>query len=381
MSNNTIHTYGDDNISLQNVQARDINIFKNSDSPEIKAKKDEIAEDLAQLLKDLGTIQDSTESKEPEDLDDSMFEDVKWSELLDAIRMGYCVLFVGQGLATGEDGESIHESFYKEIASEKIRYDENEGFFLPGSRKQLKMKSINFYEGAFIERNKKGYELLEQLSQIPMSLTISICPDDTLRRINEKYNKKNEFLFYDGTKKVIGEPTLENPVIYSLLGSPAKNGEYIFTHEDFYQYMNAKQEVKIPTAIEAKVREAFHYVFLGVDFNKWFNRILLFTFNLDNDTESFALNSKSISDLNEQFIKRQFDVSVISNHFDEFIKVLLMKCRQEGLFETLIDSFIRNTIEDIKKLQDRAIDSDSASYLTVLKDEIGPIKSLIQNFQ
>ena len=143
-TNNKIHTFGDNNIALQNITARDINIITgNETSPEIRNKKTEIAEKITNLIMQLVTIQTKNNISE-NIIDTQQFNDIFWDDLIDAIEFGNCVLFVGQDIATDENGNSLHENFYKSINSKKIEYNEQDGFFMPGADKQIKIKAMNF---------------------------------------------------------------------------------------------------------------------------------------------------------------------------------------------------------------------------------------------
>ena len=180
-------------------------------------------------------------------------------------------------------------------------------------------------------------------------------------------------MYFNGTKQETEEPTKEKPIIYNLLGNTAVNGKYIFTHEQFYEYINSKQEVKIPTEIETKVKEAAHYLFIGIDFNKWYNRLLLFTLNLDKEVESYSLNTDSTTEINQDFINQQFNISFIDSNFSDFTETLLQKCKTAGLYKSSVDTFIENTLKSIEKLKNKAIDTDSIEKLSEIETGIDEI--------
>ena len=378
-TNNKIHTFGDNNIELQNITARDIKIVTGKEaSPEVKSKKTEIAEKIAALIKQLPDLQqDISDLDSSGEVDFDQFDEIVWDELLEAIEFGNCVLFIGQDIATDENGDSLHEKFYESISRRKIEYNKHDGFFMPGADKQIKIKAMNFYNKEFPRKNKNGYEILEKIAEIPFSLIISVTPDVTMHQILEKYNKEHDFLYFNGTKQETEEPTMEKPVLFNLLGNTAINGKYIFTHEQFYEYINSKQEVKIPTEIETKVKEAAHYLFIGIDFNKWYNRLLLFTLRLDNEVDSYSFEVEKIDEANQNFITQQFNVSFIDSNYGEFIKALSQKCQEEDLVKPIIDTFIENTLQAIEKLKNKAIDTDSVEKLATIEGEINTISEQI----
>jgi len=165
---NKIHTFGDNNISLQDITARDINIITGKDSnPEIIENKNKIAETIVELLLQLADLSKDEFNQDSElEIDDSNYSDIAWDDLLESIEIGNCVLFVGQDISKDENGNSLHEDFFKSISGRKIEYDEKDSFFLPGADKQIETKALSFYSKKFQQQNNTAYELLHKLAQI-----------------------------------------------------------------------------------------------------------------------------------------------------------------------------------------------------------------------
>ncbi len=279
------------------------------------------------------------------------FDEIYWDDLVEAIDTESCILFIGQDISIDNNGKSLHEIFSSNIEGRKITYNNIDSFFMPGADKQLKIKAINYYNKEFIESNIQGNNILQKLSKIPFSLIVSTCPDDTIHRIWKQYNKNHQFLFFNGQKQESYEPTKENPIVYNLLGNASKNGNYIFTHQQFYEYINSKKDVKIPTEIETKIRNAVHYLFIGIDFDKWLNRLLLFSLNLD--AEGYSLNKKDIEEMNHGFIYEQFNVSAVNSNYESFTDALIQKCKEKNIYEPLIDTFIKNTTEQLEIIKSK----------------------------
>ena len=228
-TNNKIHTFGDNNIELQNITARDINIITGKEaSPEIKNKKQEIAETIVNLIKQLADVKNPASTENLKNLETIEFED-KWSELLDAIEYGECVLFIGQDIATDENGNCLHKEFHKTVKG-SIKYNEQDGFFMPNTETKIRVRAMKFYNKKFPKINKIGYNILQKLAQIPFSLIISVSQDDTMHRIYQKYAKEHNFLYFDNTIQKTAEPTIDEPIIFNLLGNAAEDGRYIFTN-------------------------------------------------------------------------------------------------------------------------------------------------------
>ena len=377
-TNNKIHTFGDNNIELQNITARDINIITGQESnTEIKENKEKIAQQIAELLAQLGSLP-KPEITENNDLNDSDFDNIDWDDLLEAIEIGNCVLFIGQEIATDEKGNSLHEDFFKQISRRNVEYDEKDGFFMPGAEKKIETKALTFYDKKFQEKNNNAYQTLLKLAQIPFSLILPICPDDTMHQIFEKYNKKHCFRFFKpNEKQETEEPDLENPIIYNLLGNAADDGKYIYTHEQYYKYVNENQDVKIPLEIENKIKDVPNYIFIGIDFNRWYNRLLLFVFNLYKSSEAYAFSKNKINEFTQNFIDKQFNILNIDSKYDDFIDILLQKAKEKGISINLTDTFIENTKDDIISIKDKARKSDSLAELREIEGKINKISEKI----
>ena len=317
-------------------------------------------------------------SKLEKDINFEQFENIDWEDLIEHIEYDNCVLFIGQGISIDDNGNSIHENFYKQLNSHRIKYNEKDYFFMPKTENYIKSKVINFYNNKFIDENQQAYSLLNKLTQLPFSLIVSICPDDTMHRIYEHYDKEHRFLFFNGKKQDLEEATINNPVLYNLLGNAGFNGKYIFTHKQFYDYMKVNQEVKLPMEIESKIQEAVHYIFLGVDFNKWYNRLLLFSLDLEIEKDSYAFNMQNIDNINKEFIEKQFNVSFIETNFPDFVDALLFKSQEAKLNQCLLDEFVEKSLKKLENISNLT-NENALAEISTIKEKIKNIKKLYNN--
>lgn len=369
---NFIEVIGDKNIILQNINANNITIISgNEENKEVTSKKKLIAESIAELVKQLDEFKKADKAPEVKVSEDD-FDDIDFDDLVNAIKYDNCVVFIGPEISTNGKNESLHQNFYKEISSKNTMYDELEGFFMPQSEKKLKTKMMTFYNEDFHQQNEIAYNLLQKIAQIPFSLIISSAPADTLHRILDVHNKQHSFLFYNETEIESPEPTKEQPVIYNFLGNPADNGKFIFTHQQFHDYINQKQKVKIPTEIEAKVQEAEHFLFIGFDFDKWQNRLALLTFSLE--TDGYFFSDKKISSEIEQFLKKQFNISQIEQNYNDFIDLLLYKTHEEGLTVSLSQIFFENTLRTLERIRARTLDTNKLEPLLNIEENLNQLK-------
>jgi hypothetical protein len=342
---------------------------------EVTKKTNQLYEKLAKLKyknDGLALQQDTVVNIRPE-----KFEDIYFEDLIEAIELGKCVLFIGPNLSVNEFGNSLHKEFYKNISQRNIEYNDEDGFFMPKADKQIELKALNYYGTKFHDENTIGNRILKKLAQIPFSLIVSVTPDNTMKRIFDEFNKKHEFIFYNlRSKQQVNEPSVENPVIFNMLGNAAADGKYIFTHKQFFDYVNQKQEVKIPFEIESKIKDVAHYLFIGIDFNKWYNRLLLFALNLYDEAEAYSLDSSTINEIHQDFVNKQFNISFIKENYEEFVDVLVHKCKEKQITRDLVNCFIENTIEDISKLVQKPGNEDVFEKLSIAESKINKIENL-----
>jgi hypothetical protein len=376
MSENTQSIQGSGNVGVQDVTVGgNLSIVINHQgelTPEVSAKKEELQKSLNDLSGHLKQIQGnvkpyltSTEFEEP---DDENYSKIKWRRLRQALQRKGCILFIGPEISVDADGNSLHKNFYTELAEDfdDIEYLEKEGFFSPGADEAIKYDVMDYYEKDFHRENKTGRKLLERLAQIPFELIISLCPDDTMHSIYDEFSIPHEFLAFDGTKQEIETGEENNPVIYNILGLAAKNGNYIFTHENFYQYLSKVNGVSIPARIRDQVKEATHFIFLGFDLDKWYNRLLLFILDLKEKKSGdlrLIIGDKEMKDDVEKFIEKQFDITFVNNDYAKFTEWLEGNAIiTEDVLRDLYLSFIPNT--------EKALHNISLEALKILSKDI-----------
>ena len=384
---------GDNNKVIQGLKAGgDITINYGSDlDPKVKKEKEKVGNKIEELVGQLREIEEHAlikpnkedKTKEP---DSANYKDIDWQRLVKAIKRERCVLFIGPEISVDEKGKSIHEAFYKQQTKKHkgIEYHEVEGLFSPKADKVIELHVIDFYEEEFQKSNKIGRRVLENFVQIPFSLIISLCPDDTIHKIFDDFDMKHQYLYYEkDTRKETDRPSRDNPVIYNILGHPEKDGRYIYTHENFYKYLN---NVRIPSEIKKKINDAADFIFIGFDFNKWYNRLLLFVLKLGQkeDTDHrINIEKKEIAEEFEKFINKQFSITSVRDDYTEFAGLLIKKAKEvdESIIKDLSQNFIKNKFDVLEKLGRKVNDEKLEDPLHELSKEADSIGSDIDSFK
>jgi hypothetical protein len=364
---------GNNNISLQNITANDIAIFSGQEiNLEIKQLKVDIANKIADLIQLISLRFDEIDFPHEQITDDSNFDEIDFSDLIKSIEFGNCILFIGPEISVNENGISLHQKFCEGCSNEKRKYNTSEGFFMPGAETRLINSAKDYYSRLFPVENKKGKNVLSKIAQIPFELIISLAPDDTLHRIYSTYNIEHHFLYYTGTKLENLDLNTKVPIIYNALGAASENGRYIYTHRQFNEYIKNDITSKFPFEIENKIKkeETTHYLFIGLDFNKWYYKLLMYELNLLSEVESFAFDATKIEDLNKEFINQQFNITFIDANFSTFTDILLRKSKEDGLTKSLNKTFVNSMFQELEKIRIETVDSDRLATLKEIEQKL-----------
>jgi len=372
---------GNSNISLQNITAKDIVIYSGLElKPEIIQGKADIADKIAALTQ-LATLRldESEFFKSLNNADETNFKKIDFAELIKSIDFGHCILFLGPEISTDESGISLHQKFCETRSNEKRKYNPKDGFFMPGAETRLINDAKDYYSRQFPLENKIANVVLSKLAQIPFDLVVSLAPDDSMHRIFQKYNMEHQFLYYTGIKHENIRFKNNIPVIYNALGAASENGRYIYTHRQFDEYIKNDIEAKFPIEIENKIKkdETTNYLFLGFDFNKWYNKLLMYELNLLTEVESFAFNANKIEKMNQEFINRQFNVSFINANFATFTDILLRKSKEAGLTRSLNKTFVDSILCELEALRLETFDSDKLLTIKEIEQKLSVIAEKI----
>jgi len=247
---------------------------------------------------------------------------------------------------TSKPYNNLHERFNNTLSCEDIEFNDEDGFFMPGSCFTDDVQS--YYSDKFHDENKLGNELIRKISLIPFNLIINYSPDDAISKIFNKNNVKNNFYWYNKQEMEISEEMIDwkKPLIYNALGLASDHGKYIYLHEDLDHYLKIEDNKRVPTKISTQVQRATCVIFLGFDFNKWYYRLLMFSF----DFKSKLNESKRMIDEignttsyhNKKFLEKQFGFYNLKQKDAYFICTLINFFKSSSLYKNKVLSELNN---------------------------------------
>ncbi len=373
-------------LNRQNINPAFVDIFEKFYGlpPELKLKKKEIKyriDKLTSTLFLLGKKSRALEMIDDKDNCEDCFDKSEWDNLLEAIEDGDCILFIGQEISVDENDVSLNEKFFKGLEKDfDVKYHINEGFFSPSDNDLIKYKVKRYYKETFHKENKTGRKILTELAHIPFSLIISLTPDNTMHRIFSDFDQKHQYFYYDGEKRDVEKPTIENPLIYNIIGE-AENYDYIFTHENYYDYI---RNLELPTQIKKKLQTATHFLFFGFDFNKWYNRLLLFFLNLSKRKKKLFGHAIEISSIDEEFksiVEKQFNITFVSNNYSQFLRRLLLEASKENLTKDLNNDFVERNKKEVDQLSKIIALTNECEQILKVEKEIEQIENKVLTFE
>lgn len=381
---NSSSVSGDNNIILQNIDSSHINITIQDGLPEeVKETKKVLKTRLDTLIQTIDARIKPAPATNKETEDTAVSADIKMT--LRALRANRCVLFLGPeiALAKPEAVESLHELKYKAMSDDDmsdVRYIAEDGFFEPHEDPMFEMDMNDYYKDVFPKENVVGKEILYHLAQLPFKLILSTSPDETMHEVFSFYDKDHRFLHFEGSGTSLADekPEVQNPVIVNALGSAISNGgRFIYTDKDFYEYVT---DAKFPSEIKKEIQQAVHLLFVGFDLRKWHTRLLLFMLDMhinNQKSNRLLLSHLPHADI-EQFIKDQFQVTIIKHNYLQFVRELTALAQKNNIAIDLESFFLKKQLFKLKALADRVTDAKEKIPLNEIESELSAIEEKIQ---
>lgn len=265
---------------------------------------------------------------------------IDWGFITETIKNEKCVLFIGPELFKDEKNLTLEEQLYLYLDVDNNpdiqSFYKEDGLFLFTSGTK---KTKSYYKIKKFYNQKFPYSkaIFEKLAKIPFHFIVSITPDKKCFNTFKSLGYKSKFSFYWKKQKAdnsILRPSAKNPIIYNMFGAIDKQDSMILTHNDLFDYFESIfQENSMPEKLKLDIKEAHNFIFLGLDFEKWYMQILLRVLYLHNDKFEFmryAANQK-ISDKLKVFCYQQFKIEFVPNQIKEFVDELYLQCEKMGL--------------------------------------------------
>lgn len=213
---------------------------------------------------------------------------VDWRRITERIKNGKCALIIGPDFTTSVSGKTHREALSEYITTHEYGKDyyslekplvipDDEIF--PFSVSQFREIDDHAFAIADFFEDLPANPLFDQLAEIPFHLIISLSADQMMYRALEKAGKQFQHDFYRkgyNPKEIKNEPTADYPLLYQLFGSVEERDSLILTYQDLFKYIQGIfGNYSLPETLRESVNRCESFIFLGVQYEKWYLKLLL----------------------------------------------------------------------------------------------------------
>ncbi|MEL6275147.1 MAG: hypothetical protein AAFU03_08600 [Bacteroidota bacterium] len=308
-----------------------------------------------------------------------------WTSLVQSIQDGEAVLVLGPDAIPYYHGETVssfsaltREAIMQEVGKEILHFYERDNLFqFRDSRSKRKARKC-IREVARTPEWQPDDELLRQIVSIPFPVVLNLNPDRRVFDAFVKYWRAPQFDYFTTKDKPelfsVEYPTGQKPLLYNLAGSVEdKMDSTVLDYNDLFDLLkNLLSDHGVPENLTNKLKEADHFVLLGVELERWYLQLFLHYINqLDSPFDNYNHNYPifcRISEDSRQFIIKQFNITHHSLSREDFGRIYESCAAKRGLLRKLRDP-LSPQAEKIRGMVIAGQLDQAFSELTTLLDE------------
>ena len=225
--------------------------------------------------------------------------------LVQRIKQGMCILFIGPGLLRTRSGEQLNSAFAlslaKELREDHIDFDDTQeqnmaymiqhyiqAINLKNNNNSLKIIDLRSKFIEFVKDAELDTSLYEKLARIPFRLVLNTNYDNLFYGLLQKNfpAAKVQFDYYDisnqsptpGKEKIVS-PSSNNFVVYNLFGLCGEDSLHsqILTEKEFVRFVCRihQPNTHLPLEITNHIDQNKYCLFLGFDFDQWYLKVVV----------------------------------------------------------------------------------------------------------
>lgn len=274
------------------------------------------------------------------------------AEIVAGLNERNCIFFLGPGLSLDKEGGPLQSRLINYFKEKQLDIEEDLDN-LYSCRKQARTRA-HVYIKEYYRDNGQLNDMLKQLARIPCHLYISINPDLFMKQALEDYGVEHEFEYYvkDQPSEDVAKPTAENPLLYNLFGSIDDQQSLVFSYEDLIQYLfSIIRDFKLPQNLRSNLEQSHYFIFLGFDFEKWYLKLLLKLFLLDENKLPIAAESGTGTQGKlRTFYVGHYGLEFVEHNVGDYIQFLYDECDKQGLLRVIKEKTQSSIQAEIKDL-------------------------------
>lgn len=268
-----------------------------------------------------------------------------WSDTLGALQRGNSVLFLGPLSYRTRADQSLRDQLYEQLQVNvqphpHIRnFFPDDGFLLFRDGPARHKFVLKLREGYQAEKDKKEDSylfrpdaMLRQIARIPFRMIVNLSHHDLLQAAFDLEGLPYKYDFYHRSVayRPFGEPTMEKPLIYNMLGDLNEQSSLVLTHKDLFDFLKSVFEGKsMAPEMKGLLNEMEHFIFLGMPFEKWYLQLLLQVLTYITDKAEVLERFASHPDQQVmEKVNQQFNIHFIPDNpnAEAFISDLFAQC-------------------------------------------------------
>ncbi len=237
-----------------------------------------------------------------------VFDDENWRQLIFAIRQKKCILMLGPDASVYKtDGklQPLNEILANELAGkiepafkehiDKSNLAQVSQYY---QKKHQRNGLESFVESFYNKQQDTPNEIHRNLAGLPFEFIITATPDKMFVNALAEKHKHPKISGYNFIKKISeNEPatgTEQNPLVFYLYGTVDDPESLVMTENDLLDFLVSviSKDPGLPSSIIAELNSANkNFLFIGFGFKHWYLRILLHVLAKGNpkQSRSFAL--------------------------------------------------------------------------------------------
>jgi hypothetical protein len=260
-----------------------------------------------------------------------------WRYLLESVQEENCVLVVGPDVVRTAEG-TLFEAL---SALLRERFSERDLYIYPSeelfhySKPYLK-NSVGRIIREFYANHSHLQDFYAQLADLPLPLIVSLLPDKGLhaRLVSHVVDAQFGYQPRTAAPQPVGDPSIQAPLVYNLLGIADDSEQLILTFNDLFEYLSGIMGSReLPTNLKNALARARTFVFLGVQFDKWYMQLLLK--QLCRTEEAYLAASDGLfQDTTLTFVMNNFSLDFVNLYPTDFLKEWTDRCRTANLLRS-----------------------------------------------
>ena len=293
---------------------------------------------------------------------------IDWDFLVSQIVKGRCVLFLGPDLLTDPEGPSFQQrlkAYLEAQNGQALSYYSQDEFF-SFKRKVQKRRTYNLIQQYFEEQAPQ--EIHELLAEIPFHLIISLSPDQLLPLSFGEAKFPYSFAYYKIGKNPEPVPVsyTDQPLIYNLLGTFADDHSMVFSYEDLFSYLEGVfGAYKLPDTLRESLQRAEHLIFLGIQYDKWYMKLLLRLLKLHEEKNVEACSDEGFweGELRDFYEEHFEEINFFERGALSFVKQLHSECKKREALREVGISWKGNLQQQVRQAISKNFTLEALNHL------------------